>query len=188
MSKRVFFTLVLLMNLLLFVFVIIPSMTDEMVINCKGVGMDSSGIIYIGGTTTIKKYNGKELIDTIPHHYRGYYFEVENNDTIRCCTETDTIILTLDGDYIQKIKGTGTKEYERMKKERWSFTGGDGEQYTVKKCLGRIIITSEHGDVIWETPFREYFRLVLGVIFIILLEMGIVYAIYHFRIKEDWKM
>ena len=163
--------------------------SDIVDIQCTGFGIDSSGIIYLGFGERIMKYNmDGERIGTIPIRYRGYRFEILKDDTILCSDGKNTHILDLNGNELEIINKTGSKEYDRSEREKKTFTANDGQEYVMRMPFGRRIIKSKDGEVIWKTPLKDYLIFLIGLLSLTVLMGCNVILIFRTRTDPDWEL
>ena len=168
--------------------ILLYTFLDTAKITCNGFGIDSSGTVYLGFNEKIMKYKDGEKIGRITKLPRGYAFEIYPDDTIHCASSSDTYIMDLNGNEIEIIKNTGTKEYHRMLREKNIFLASDGQKYEMRNPFGRRIITSEDGDMIWQMPLWDYLLFVIAFISILMAMGCVIIILFHFRIEQDWSL
>ncbi len=187
-SKKRVFIVVILSLIASTICLYMYFMTDMVQLVCNGAGIDSAGVLYLGFNERIVKYQGEERTETIPVLFRAYAFEILPDDTIYCSDAVNSYIMDLNGKTIQVIEKTGSKEYNRILREKRIFTSVDGQEYEMRTPLGRRVIQTKEGKVIWKMPMRDYLIVIIGFLSIMTLMACVVIAIFHFHIEGDWSV
>ena len=136
----------------------------------------------------IVKYQDQEKISSIPILFRAYAFEMRLDDKILCSDAKDSYVMNLEGQILQVIEKTGSKEYNRILSEKKTFIANDGQGYVMSTPFGRRVIKTRDGVIIWKTPIKDYLILLIGFISLSILMGCVVIIIYHFRMKKDWTL
>lgn len=160
--------------------------TGRVILDCHGVGVDSNGNFYYGADKRILKIVDNEIVNYISAPYRSYAFVIRQNDEIVCANGTNTDVYDLNGSLLRTQKNTGALEYNRFIRERWAFEGANGEKYKMTMPLGRRMVVSENGEVIWRMPISDYVTGILCLVSFIVISCCLLVILYHYSLVKDW--
>lgn len=138
----------------------------------SGFGVDSSGILYLGTDTEIKKiYNGETVASISPQTSRGYMFTVQKDDTILLSTGSYVYVTDLSGNVINEKEDPYTRTFNELQSTKNKFIASDNREYVMRSRFGRKIIYS--GDeVIYKMPLADY---IVKIVFVLIFSGFIVF-------------
>lgn len=177
--------------LIVYVFIVFPLAFISLVLLISGnvtmfyngFGIDSSGVLYVGKNLKIEKYlDGKVFATINPKTSRGYVFTIQKDDTILLSNGSTAYTLDLSGNVINKQEDTGTKIYNELRKGKNAFTTSEGKTYVINSRIGRTIVTSEEGIVVYEMPLLDY--IVKLTFFFMMLSIFIFVPIIVYKWKK----
>lgn len=140
-----------------------------------GFGVDSAGCVYIGSHSQIDVYANNILIDSIevPPN-RTFYFTVQNDDTILLSTSLDIFVIDLHGNILSCEPDDRNITYNKLQWKREVETKS-GERFYCRNFLGWRTIESDSGEVVYQTPFANYWvRIICCIVVIALIAIAVI--------------
>lgn len=146
-----------------------------------GFGVDSNGYVYIGKSDQVEVFEEGRMIRAIqlPPH-RAYYFTVQADDTILFSNSDYYYVLDLNGDVLSKKPEFEFQIFNRLKTQREVVTES-GMRYLYQNIFGCEIIKNNDGEIIYQTPLKNYLPLLMLSLMIICLCFPAIESIIQHR-------
>ncbi len=139
-------------------FCIISLATGKANITSHGFGIDDQGKVYIGNSNDIFVYSNQSLQYKInAMTSRGYFFRIEEDQTIHLSTSTEVYTIALDGEVLS-MRIDNDHTYEDLK-SGWRKQEFNNSSYQYSTKWGRYEIVKTVGDekeVIFRMPVFDY--------------------------------
>lgn len=186
-TEKIFCLLLAFILLSVFAFSVVGCLTNRYVIFYNGFAADSSGNIYIGYPSEIKRYNGERFTKSISAQTsRGYEFAIIENDIIYIYCGDSAYYVDLDGNILKTLNNSDLVPFYTYRPKNNVFVDGNGTVYKQKFNFGRTEIVKEidgETKTVYKMPVSDYCIKIIIHLGYFAFFIAIVFICYRFGLK-----
>lgn len=142
--------------------VFILNIGNPAALNINSFAVDTSGLVYVGGSDAISVYQDGNMVRTFdPPTSRGYLFTIQEKDTLMLFAGHRMYTMDLQGNILEAIDYADASVKDIPSSNR-TFVSSNGDEYKLKSFIGIPRVIKNGNEVVYQAPTGSVVAALIG--------------------------
>lgn len=142
--------------------VFILNIGNPAALNINSFAVDTSGLVYVGGSDGISVYQDGNMVRTFdPPTSRGYLFTIQEKDTLMLFAGRRMYTMDLQGNILEAIDYADASVKDIPSSNR-TFVSSNGDEYKLKSFIGIPRVIKNGNEVVYQAPTGSVVAALIG--------------------------